>query len=141
MSTIKLELTVDANNIELVTDFLTRISAQVNGVKEIKVNNAQEVKEDKPAKAAATKKVAAKKAPEPEIEEEDDDFDDGLNDSLDNDSPVVVTADDLREAQALKVGSHRDAIIAKLKELGAKGISNLGEEHYAAYYNFLKCLK
>lgn len=146
MSTIKLELTVDANNIEIVTEFLGRIAvASVGGkkVNELKVVDAEEVKApetEKPAPKPRPSRAKAKPQPEPEEEEdEDEDLDDeGLEEEAEEET---IDADDLRAKQAEKVAAHRATIKAKLTELGATGIKDLDEKHYAAYFDFLSKLK
>lgn len=137
MSTIKLELIVDANNIEIVTEFLSRISAQTKGVKDVKVTDAEIVeKPEAPKKAAA--KPAAKKAPakaiveEPEEEEEE---------TFEAEEEETITLEDVKAMQAKKVAANRDAIVKKLNGLGATKLSELDEEHYQTYYDFLAKLK
>lgn len=145
MSTIKLELTVDANNIEIVTEFLGRIAVASVGSKKVtdmRVVDAEEVKAEEvkaPAAKPRPSRAKAKPQPEPEEEEEEIDLDDeGLEDEAEEET---IDADDLRAKQAEKVAAHRATIKAKLTELGATGISSLDEKHYAAYFDFLSKLK
>jgi hypothetical protein len=145
MSTIKLELHVDVNNIEIVNEFLSRIAvAAVSGKKleAVKVVDAEEVvAAEKPAPKPRPSRAKAKPTAEPEPEE-DEDFDDDLEDGvLGKDEDESIDADDLRELQAKKVDKHRATIKAELVKLGATGISNLDEKHYAAYFDFLSKLK
>jgi hypothetical protein len=150
MSTIKLELTVDANNIEIVTEFLGRIAvASVGGkkVNELKVVDAEEVKApeaEKPAPKPRPSRAKSKPQPEPE-EDEDEDLDEDLDDEgLEDEEEAeeeTIDADDLRAKQAEKVAAHRAAIKAKLTELGATGIKDLDEKHYQKYFDFLSKLK
>lgn len=48
-----------------------------------------------------------------------------------------ITLDDLREVLALKKDDHRDAIKAKLEELGAKRVSAVEEKDYRTMYDFM----
>lgn len=146
MSTIKLELTVDANNIEIVTEFLGRIAvAAVGGkkVESVKVVDAEEVKDEAPAKPASKtrpSRAKAKPVPEPEEIEEDEDLDnEGLD--IEDEEAESIDADDLREIQAKKVDKHRATIKAELGKLGATGIRDLDEKHYQKYFDFLSKLK
>jgi hypothetical protein len=143
MSTIKLELHVGVNNIEIVNEFLSRIAvAAVSGkkVEAVNVVDAKEVAAGKPALKPRPSRAKAKPTPEPEPEEED------FDDDLEGDEPATevdesIDADDLRELQAKKVDKHRATIKAELVKLGATGISSLDEKHYAAYFDFLSKLK
>lgn len=140
MSTIKLELTVDANNIELVTEFLGRIAVATVGGKKVtdmKVVDAEEVKTEAPAKKQRPSRAKVKI---PVVEEDDEDLDDDDED-LDDDDDEAITGDDLRAKQAEKVDKHRVAIKAQLGKLKATGIKDLDEKHYQAYFDFLSKLK
>lgn len=149
MSTIKLELTVDANNIEIVTEFLGRIAVASVGAKKVadmRVIDAEEVKVPEPEKSAAKprpSRAKAKPEPAPAPEPEDDDELDDPEFTADDDELEAedITADDLRELQATKVDKHRDAIKAQLVKLGATGIKNLAEENFQKYFDFLSKLK
>lgn len=136
MSTIKIELTVDVNNIEIVTEFLSRISAQTKGVKEVKVNDAEEVKAESPKKAPAkpAAKKAPVKAPVEETEEEEEE-------TFEEEEEETITLEDVKAMQAKKVAANRDAIIKKLNALGATKLSELDEDSYQTYYDFLAKLK
>lgn len=136
MSTIKLELTVDVNNIEIVTEFLGRISAQTKGVKEVKVNEPEDVKSEAPKKApakpATPKKPAKAVVEEPEEEEEE---------TFEEPEEETITLEDVKAMQAKKVAANRDAIVKKLNALGATKLSELDEDRYQMYYDFLAKLK
>lgn len=58
-------------------------------------------------------------------------------------SPKKTSSVGLTEIQTLireNVREHRDNIKATLSEYGAAGASDLSEEHYDEFYNFLKAL-
>lgn len=145
MSTIKLELTVDANNIELVTEFLGRIAvATVGGkrVAEMKVVDAEEVKDTAVRKPRPSRAKPKTPIVEVEVDEDEEDLDgDDLDEDLDDEEDEAITADDLRAKQAEKVDKHRAAIKAQLGKLKATGIKDLDEKHYQAYFDFLSKLK
>lgn len=139
MSTIKLEISVDVNNIEIVTDFLAKISVQAKGVKNINVVDAETVS-DAPAKTPA-KRASRAKTTEPEKIEEPDDEDFELDEPEAEDEPEKITKDDLREVQAKKVELHRETIKAHYKKLGVKGITELADKDIVKTFDFLSKLK
>jgi len=145
MSTIKLELTVDANNIAIVTEFLGRIAvASVGGrkVADMKVVDAEEVEDEIPAKPAPKprpSRAKVKPTPEPEPEEDEDDLD-GEDDDLE-DEDEEITADSLRALQADKIDKHRAALKAQYAKLGATGLSSLDPKNYQKMYDFMTKLK
>jgi len=47
----------------------------------------------------------------------------------------------LRKMVSEKAATHRDAMKAKLSEMGSQNVSSLPEEHYSEFFNFLKGLK
>jgi hypothetical protein len=142
MSVIKLEIEVDKNNIAIVSDFLNRLAVDTGKAASTKVVDAEEVKPEAPAKAPAPRASRAKpKAPPVEEEEIEEELDDELEEEEIEDEETEITADDIRTEQAKKVGKHKTAIIAKLAEFDAKGISSLDEKHFAKYHDFLTKLK
>lgn len=148
MSTIKLELHVDANNIAIVTEFLGRIAvASVGGKKvaDMKVVDAEKVEEEitaKPTPKPRPSRAKIKPTPEPEPEEDEEDEDDldGEDDDLD-DEDEEVTADSLRALQADKIDKHRAALKAQYVKLGATGLSSLDPKNYQKMYDFMTKLK
>lgn len=52
----------------------------------------------------------------------------------------AVSIQDIRTLLASKVDNHREAIRAKLTELGAKNVTGLDARNYDAFYEFLKDL-
>lgn len=99
------------------------VTIKTTGVKE--PAPAQDV--GKPAPAPGPKKVE-----EPEPMPMD------ANSSLGSDPAVSIQ--DIRTLLASKVDNHREAIRAKLTELGAKNVTGLDARNYDAFYEFLKNL-
>lgn len=60
------------------------------------------------------------------------------NSSLGSDPAVSIQ--DIRTLLASKVDNHREAIRAKLTELGARNVTGLDVRNYDAFYKFLKDL-
>lgn len=60
------------------------------------------------------------------------------NSSLGSDPAVSIQ--DIRALLASKVDNHREAIRAKLTELGAKNVTGLDARNYDSFYEFLKAL-
>jgi hypothetical protein len=61
-----------------------------------------------------------------------------VNSSLGSDPAVSIQ--DIRTLLASKVDNHREAIRAKLTELGAKNVTGLDARNYDSFYEFLKDL-
>lgn len=99
------------------------VTIKTTGVKE--PAPAQDV--EKPAPAPGPKKVE-----EPEPMPMDS------NSSLGSDPAVSIQ--DIRTLLASKVDNHREAIRAKLTELGAKNVTGLDARNYDSFYEFLKAL-
>ena len=90
----------------------------------------------KPAPAQDVKKPAP--APVPKKTEEPEPMPMDANSSLGSDPAVSIQ--DIRTLLASKVDNHREAIRAKLTELGAKNVTGLDARNYDAFYEFLKDL-
>lgn len=135
MSTIKIEITVDAQDGVIIDALKGLLLAQKGLVENTEVVDAEEVKTP-PVKKSAPK-ATAKKAPEPDPEEDDEDIDP----LADDDAEEHVTLEDLKALLAKKVTIHRDAIVKKLKALGAPKISELEESDYRDMHTFLSKLK
>lgn len=88
----------------------------------------------KPAPAQDVKKPAPapKKMGEPEPMPMD------ANSSLGSDPAVSIQ--DIRTLLASRVDNNREAIRAKLAELGAKNVTGLDSRNYGSFYEFLKDL-
>lgn len=79
-----------------------------------------------------------KPAPAPKKTEESEPMPMDANSSLGSDPAVSIQ--DIRALLASKVDNHREAIRAKLTELGAKNVTGLDARNYDAFYEFLKDL-
>lgn len=77
-------------------------------------------------------------APDPKKVEEPEPMPMDSNSSLGSDPAVSIQ--DIRTLLANKVDNHREAIRAKLTELGAKNVTGLDARNYDAFYEFLKDL-
>lgn len=97
----------------------------------IKTTGAKE-----PAPAQDVEKPAP--APGPKKVEEPEPMPMDANSSLGSDPAVSIQ--DIRALLASKVDNHREAIRAKLTELGAKNVTGLDARNYDAFYEFLKDL-
>lgn len=125
---MKIEIKFEANLEEPQDLEMARKICQVIGSNPVTVKNpapAQDV--EKPAPAPAPKKTE-----EPEPMPMD------ANSSLGSDPAVSIQ--DIRTLLASKVDNHREAIRAKLTELGAKNVTGLDARNYDAFYEFLKNL-
>lgn len=136
MKTIKIEATIDANDlqqVEAAVAFLKSLNGQkvitgetlnldVGSVKEKPVKEkAEKPAKEKPAKAKAKEEVI------------DDDTDDrGVS--------VEISIDDVRKVLSTKVKDNRTEIKAKLTELGAPNVTKLDPEKYQEFVDFLNDL-
>jgi hypothetical protein len=130
---MKVEIKIEANleetqDLEMVHKICQAIGSNPVTVKTTgakKPAPAQDVK--KPAPAPAPKKMG-----EPEPMPMD------ANSSLGSDPAVSIQ--DIRTLLASKVDNNREAIRAKLTELGAKNVTGLDSRNYGSFYEFLKDL-
>lgn len=130
---MKVEIKFEANlgetqDLEMVSKLCQALGADPVTVETTDVKKsapAQDVK--KPAPAPVPKKV---KEPEPMPMD--------ANSSLGSDPAVSIQ--DIRTLLASKVDNHREAIRAKLTELGARNVTGLDAQNYDAFYEFLKDL-
>lgn len=130
---MKVEIKFEANleetqDLEMVRKICQAIGSDPVTVKTTDVKKpapAQDVK--KPAPAPAPKKMG-----EPEPMPMD------ANSSLGSDPAVSIQ--DIRTLLASKVDNNREAIRAKLTELGAKNVTGLDSRNYGSFYEFLKDL-
>lgn len=121
---MKVEIKFEANLEETQDLEMVRKICQVIGANPVTVKKsvpAQDVK---------------KPAPAPKKTEEPMPMD--ANSSLGSDPAVSIQ--DIRTLLASKVDNHREAIRAKLTELGAKNVTGLDARNYDAFYEFLKDL-
>lgn len=76
---------------------------------------------------------------EPEtVEQEEDDL---MGDDAPETSAITVTREMVRSKVSDKQAVHKDAIRAKLKDLGAENVTKLEDKHFGAFYAFLESLK
>lgn len=128
---MKVEIKIEANLEEPQDLEMARKICQVIGSNPVTVKTT-DVK--KPAPAQDVKKPAP--APAPRKTEEPMPMD--ANSSLGSDPDVPIQ--DIRTLLASKVDNHREAIRAKLTELGAKNVTGLDVRNYGSFYKFLKDL-
>lgn len=130
---MKVEIKFEAN-LEETRDFeMVRKICQVIGANPVTIKTTG-VKE--PAPAQDVEKPAP--APDPKKVEEPEPMPMDSNSSLGSDPAVSIQ--DIRTLLASKVDNHREAIRAKLTELGAKNVTGLDARNYDAFYEFLKDL-
>lgn len=123
---MKVEIKFEANLEETQDLEMVRKICQVIGANPVTVK--------KPVPAQDVKKPA----PAPEKTEEPEPMPMDANSSLGSDPAVSIQ--DIRTLLASKVDNHREAIRAKLTELGAKNVTGLDARNYDAFYEFLKDL-
>lgn len=123
---MKVEIKFEANLEETQDLEMVRKICQVIGANPVTVK--------KPVPAQDVKKPA----PAPEKTEEPEPMPMDANSSLGSDPAVSIQ--DIRTLLASKVDNHREAIRAKLTELGAKNVTGLDVRNYDAFYEFLKDL-
>ena len=114
---MKVEIKIEANLEETQDLEMVRKICQVIGANPVTVKTT-DVK--KPVPAQDVKKPAPAPAPEK--------------------SDPAVSIQDIRTLLASKVDNHREAIRAKLTELGARNVTGLDARNYDAFYEFLKDL-
>lgn len=130
---MKVEIKFEANLEETQDLEMVRKICQVIGANPVTVKTTG-VK--KPAPAQDVKKPAP--APVPKKTEEPEPMPMDANSSLGSDPAVSIQ--DIRTLLASKVDNHREAIRAKLTELGARNVTGLDARNYDAFYEFLKDL-
>jgi hypothetical protein len=130
---MKIEIKFEANLEETQDLEMVRKICQVIGANPVTAKTA-DVK--KPAPAQDVKKPAPD--PVPKKTEEPEPMPMDANSSLGSDPAVSIQ--DIRTLLASKVDNHREAIRAKLTELGARNVTGLDARNYDAFYEFLKDL-
>lgn len=136
---MKVEIKFEANLEETQDLEMVRKICQIVGANPVTAKTAdvkkpapaQDVKKPAPAPASAP-------APAPKKMEEPEPMPMDANSSLGSDPSVSIQ--DIRTLLASKVDNHREAIRAKLTELGAKNVTGLDARNYDAFYEFLKDL-
>lgn len=130
---MKVEIKFEANLEETQDLEMVRKICQAIGSNPVTVKTT-DVK--KPAPAQDVKKPASAPAPKKMGEPEPMPMD--ANSSLGSDPAVSIQ--DIRTLLASKVDNNREAIRAKLTELGAKNVTGLDSRNYGSFYEFLKDL-
>lgn len=130
---MKVEIKFEANLEETQDLEMVCKICKVIGVNPVTVKTT-DVKKSVPAQDV--KKPAP--APAPRKTEEPEPMPMDANSSLGSDPAVSIQ--DIRTLLASKVDNHREAIRAKLTELGAKNVTGLDARNYDAFYEFLKDL-
>ena len=132
---MKVEIKFEANLEETQDLEMVRKICQVIGSNPVTVKTT-DVK--KPAPAQDVKKPAPAQTPAPEKTGEPEPLPMDANSSLG--SAPAVSIKDIRTLLASKVDNHREAIRAKLTELGAKNVTGMDARNYDPFYEFLKDL-
>lgn len=125
---MKVEIKFEANLEETQDLEMVRKICQVIGANPVTVKTA-DVKKAAPAPSPA---------PAPEKTEEPEPMPMDANSSLGSDPAVSIQ--DIRTLLASKVDNNREAIRAKLTEMGARNVTGLDAQNYDAFYEFLKDL-
>lgn len=134
---MKIEIKFEANLEEPQDLEMARKICQVIGSNPVTVKTTVKTTVVKnPAPAQDVEKPAP--APAPKKTEEPEPMPMDANSSLGSDPAVSIQ--DIRTLLASKVDNHREAIRAKLTELGAKNVTGLDARNYDAFYEFLKDL-
>lgn len=128
---MKVEIKFEANLEETQDLEMVRKICQVIGANPVTVKTT-DVKKSVPAQDVK------KPAPAPKKTEESEPMPMDANSSLGSDPAVSIQ--DIRTLLANKVDNHREAIRAKLTELGARNVTGLDVRNYDAFYEFLKNL-
>lgn len=129
---MKIEIKFEANLEETQDLEMVRKICQVIGANPVTVKTT-DVKKADPAPAPAPSPAPAhEKTEEPEPMPMD------ANSSLGSDPAVSIQ--DIRTLLASKVDNNREAIRAKLTEMGARNVTGLDAQNYDAFYEFLKDL-
>lgn len=134
---MKVEIKFEANLEETQDLEMVRKICQVIGANPVTVKTT-DVKKSVPAQDVKKPAPAPAPAPVPKKTEETEPMPMDANSSLGSDPAVSIQ--DIRTLLASKVDNHREAIRAKLTELGAKNVTGLDARNYDAFYEFLKDL-
>lgn len=132
---MKVEIKFEANLEETQDLEMVRKICQAIGSNPVTVKTT-DVKKSVPAQDV--KKPAPAPAPVPKKTEEPEPMPMDTNSSLGSDPAVSIQ--DIRILLASKVDNNREAIRAKLTELGAKNVTGLDARNYDSFYEFLKDL-
>lgn len=134
---MKVEIKFEANLEETQDLEMVRKICQIIGANPVTVKTT-DVKKSIPAQDVKKPAPAPAPAPVPKKTEEPEPMPMDTNSSLGSDPAVSIQ--DIRTLLASKVDNHREAIRAKLTELGARNVTGLDARNYDAFYEFLKNL-
>lgn len=134
---MKVEIKFEANLEETQDLEMVRKICQVIGANPVTVKTT-DVKKSVPAQDVKKPVPAPAPAPVPKKTEEPEPMPMDANSSLGSDPAVSIQ--DIRTLLASKVDNHREAIRAKLTELGARNVTGLDARNYDSFYEFLKDL-
>lgn len=134
---MKVEIKFEANLEETQDLEMVRKICQVIGSNPVTVKTT-DVKKPAPAQDVKKPAPAPAPAPAPRKTEEPEPMPMDANSSLGSDPAVSIQ--DIRTLLASKVDNHREAIRAKLTELGSKNVTGLDARNYDPFYEFLKDL-
>ena len=133
----KIIIELDANNGEEKA-----IAAKVIDMLGAESSGEENAKEEKPKPARKPRAKAAKKAaPTPPAEAPQEEDDDDLIGGDDGGEDKVYTLNQLKELISANAKKHKDAIKAKLEELGAPKLTQLDKSDWSALGTFLEGLK
>lgn len=132
---MKVEIKFETNLEETQDLEMVRKICQAIGSNPVTVKTTDD---KKPAPAQDVKKPAPAQTPTPKKMEEPEPMPMDTNSSLG--SVPAVSIQDIRTLLASKVDNHREAIRAKLTELGARNVTGLDARNYDSFYEFLKDL-
>lgn len=132
---MKVEIKFEANLEETQDLEMVRKICQAIGSNPVTVKTT-DVKKSAPAQDG--EKPTPAQTPVPKKTEEPEPMPMDANSSLGSDPAVSIQ--DIRTLLASKVDNHREAIRAKLTELGAKNVTGLDARNYDSFYKFLKDL-
>jgi hypothetical protein len=132
---MKVEIKFEANLEETQDLEMVRKICQAIGSNPVTVKTT-DVKKSVPAQDV--KKPAPAPAPVPKKTEEPEPMPMDANSSLGSDPAVSIQ--DIRTLLASKVDNNREAIRAKLTELGARNVTGMDARNYDSFYEFLKDL-
>lgn len=132
---MKVEIKFEANLEETQDLEMVRKICQAIGSNPVTVKTT-DVKKSAPAQDV--KNPAPAQTPTPKKMEEPEPMPMDTNSSLGSDPAVSIQ--DIRTLLASKVDNNREAIRAKLTELGAKNVTGLDARNYDSFYEFLKDL-
>lgn len=134
---MKVEIKFEANLEETQDLEMVRKICQVMGSNPVTVKTT-DAKKPAPAQDVKKPATAPALAPAPEKRGEPEPLPMDANSSLGSAPDVSIW--DIRTLLASKVDNNREAIRAKLTELGAKNVSGMDARNYDSFYEFLKDL-